>query len=154
MALDNILYIILITLIPWIELRGSIPYSILVLQLDPLFVFLIAIAANILIIIPVFIVLHFLFDFFAEIPFIERRLEKLHKKTHKHVERYGFWALALFVAVPFPGTGAYAGSLLTYVFDMPKKKAFLAIALGVIIAGILVTLISLGLLGSLAFLGI
>lgn len=63
-----------------------------------------------------------------------------------------FTALMLFVALPIPGTGAWSGSLVASLFNLPKKKSFLAILLGVLICGIIMTLASYGVLGFLSFL--
>lgn len=63
-----------------------------------------------------------------------------------------FVALMLFVAIPLPGTGAWTGSLVTSLFDMPKKSSFLAITLGVMISGVIMCLASYGVLGFLSFL--
>ena len=73
----------------------------------------------------------------------------LDKKVEKHkssIEKYGFWGLVLFVGIPLPGTGAWTGSLIASVLEMDRKKAFLAIILGVIMASIIMMLISFGLL--------
>lgn len=146
MALDNVIYLIIITILPWIELRGSIPLGILAYGMDPLLVFLICVIANILLIIPAFIILHFVFGWLSTKKFAAKPLRKLHSKSKKYIDKYGFWGLMVFVAIPLPGTGAYAGSFVAHLFDIEKKRAFIAIALGVIIAGIIVTAASIGLL--------
>lgn len=146
MALDNIIYLIIITILPWIELRGSIPLGILAYGMDPLLVFAICVIANILLIIPAFIILHFVFEWLSTKKFAARPLQKLHSKSKKYIDKYGFLGLIVFVAIPLPGTGAYAGSFVAHLFDIEKKRAFIAIALGVIIAGIIVTAASIGLL--------
>ncbi len=62
-------------------------------------------------------------------------------KAKPFVEKYGFWGLFAFVAIPLPMTGAYIGSLAAYIFDINPKKAFLPLALGVVLAGVIVTLV-------------
>ena len=64
------------------------------------------------------------------------------------VDKYGFWGLPLFVAVPLPLTGAYTGTILAWLLDMNWKKAFPAVSLGVLVAGIVVLLITLGVTGT------
>lgn len=86
-----------------------------------------------------------IFPFFEHLPAVHRLLRRTHEKTHYYVQKYGTLGLAVFVAVPLPGTGAYTGVLASYIFEMDKKHAFLAIASGVVVAGILVTLFSMGL---------
>ncbi|MBI2530478.1 MAG: small multi-drug export protein [Candidatus Diapherotrites archaeon] len=146
MAPDNIIYLIIITILPWIELRGGIPLGILVYGMDPLLVFAICVIANILLVIPTFIALHFVFGWLNTKKWAAKPLQKLHAKSKKYIEKYGFLGLMVLVAVPLPGTGAYSGSLVAYLLNIPKKRAFIAIALGVLIAGIIVTAASIGLL--------
>ena len=140
---NELIQVVFITLLPYLELRGSIPYAILYLKWNPIEAFLVAVITNILLILPAFFFLDLFFKFFEKISFAKKGLEKIHKKSHDLIEKYGFLGLMLFVAVPLPGTGAYAGSLAAYLLDIPRKKAFIAISLGVIIAGILVLLATL-----------
>ena len=63
-----------------------------------------------------------------------------------------FAALMLFVAIPLPGTGAWTGALAASLFDFPKRGAFFAILLGVMICGVIMCLASYGILGFLSFL--
>ena len=72
----------------------------------------------------------------------ERIIERSRKKIHNRVERFGYLGLMLFVAIPLPITGAYTGTLGAWVLGLEPKKTFLAVLGGVIISGIIVTLIS------------
>ena len=135
------LYVLLITMIPWIELRGSIPAGIL-LGLNPVTVLIVALAANILVIYPAFIFLDFFFKLMEKIPFMNCIINKTQRKVRPYVDKYGFIGLMLFVGVPLPGTGAYSGALAAHILGVKNKKAFLAIAAGVAIAGVLVTLMA------------
>lgn len=63
-----------------------------------------------------------------------------------------FTALMIFVAVPLPGTGAWTGSLVAALFNLPKRYSFLAATLGVMISGVIMCLASYGVLGFLKFL--
>ena len=63
-----------------------------------------------------------------------------------------FWALTAFVAIPLPGTGAWTGALICALFDLPKKSSFPAIALGVLISGVIMSLASYGAVEFLSFL--
>ena len=71
---------------------------------------------------------------------LERRAEG--KKAT--VEKYAFWGLVVLVAIPLPGTGAWTGALVAAMMDMRVKKAFPAIALGVVIAAVIVSVITYG----------
>jgi uncharacterized membrane protein len=66
-------------------------------------------------------------------------------------KRFGgaFWGLLLFVMIPLPGTGAWTGSLIAALFDLPKRRAFLAVLLGVLGAGVIMCLASYGVVGFL-----
>ena len=65
------------------------------------------------------------------------------------METYGFWGLVLFVGIPLPGTGAWTGSLVASLLHMKIRKSFPAILLGIVIATIIMSLLSYGLLGVL-----
>ncbi len=143
MNIHNLVYAVLITLLPGIELRGSIVYGIGIGE-NPILVFLLCTIANILLIFPIFFFLNFIFPYFEHLPIIQPILERTRGKTNKYVEKYGFIGLAIFVAIPLPGSGAYSGALGAYLLGMKKRRAMPAIALGVVIAGILVTLAAVG----------
>ena len=81
-------------------------------------------------------------------PFFTRYEEKLHAKGDA-VKKYGFFALTMFVGIPVPGTGAWSGSLVSTILEFDFKKGFLSILLGVIMAGIILTLASYGVLSFL-----
>jgi len=143
-ALQRLLYLIVITFIPGVELRGAIPVAITVYKMPPLTSFFLITAANILIIPVVFLLWDFALLLARKIKLIDIYLKKLDARSRNVIEKYGFWGLTLFVAVPLPGTGAYTGAFIAEIFGMEKKKAFWAIALGVLIAGIVVTLLTTG----------
>jgi uncharacterized membrane protein len=135
---------LLMTVSPVFELRGGIPLGILHYGLDPLFTFCIAVAANALIFFPVFFALRLFYDkLLSRIPLFDKYLDSLRKRGKPKVDKYGFWGLALFVAVPLPLTGAYTGTILAWLLGMDWKKAFPAVGLGVIVAGVVVLLITL-----------
>jgi len=77
-------------------------------------------------------------------PWVRRQVERVRRHGEGYVRGYGLVGLALFVAVPLPGTGAYAGTLLGWLLGMPKLRAWGAVALGVVGAGALVTAVSTG----------
>jgi len=78
-------------------------------------------------------------------------LKKIQKKVDKFEIRYnklGFIALMLFVAIPLPGTGAWSGCLLSWILGLERKKSIIAIAAGVMIAGLIILF---GTLGAISF---
>ena len=141
---EKIAWVLLITVLPISELRGGIPLGIS-LGLDPLFTFFIAIIANALIFFPIFFALRLFYNkILSRIPLFDKYLDRVKKIGKPKVEKYGFWGLTLFVAIPLPITGVYTGTVLAWLLDMDWKKAFPAVGLGVIVAGVVVLLITLG----------
>jgi uncharacterized membrane protein len=138
-------------MLPWIELRGSIPYGILKAGYSPAHVFLIASAINILVIYPAFIFLDFFFELLEKTP-LKHFIRRTQRNAKPYVEKYGMLGLCFFVAVPLPGTGAYSGALAAHIFGIKNKKAFMSIACGVLAAGVGVTVITLFFRESLGFL--
>jgi uncharacterized membrane protein len=142
--MQKIALTLLVTLSPISELRGGIPLGIS-LGLDPLLTFFIAIVANALLFFPIFLVLHLFYDnFLSRLQIFNRYLDSLRRRGNPQVAKYGFLGLTLFVAVPLPITGVYTATILSWLLGINWKRAFPAIGLGVIVAGIIVLLITLG----------
>ena len=59
-------------------------------------------------------------------------------------KKYAFWGLAILVAIPLPGTGAWTGALVAAMMEMRLKRAFPAIVIGVVIAGVIVSVVTYG----------
>ncbi len=151
------LYAIILSILPVSELRGGIPLAVLYAKehgIPIILAVLPVILANILIVFFIF----FFFDNLHHIlmkknfyrKFFEKTLGKLQKKVDRFEEKYnttGFVALMIFVAIPLPGTGAWTGALISWLLDLDRKKSLFYISLGVIIAGIIVTLATLGVIG-------
>ena len=140
----DLLLLIGVSVVPWIELRGAIPLGI-AMGHDPLWVMAVAVVSNCLIILPGFLVLDLLYTrWLQRVPFVRQQVERVRAKGAAYVERYELLGLALFVAVPLPGTGAYAGTLLAWLLGLDRRRAATAIAAGVLTAGIVVTLAAAG----------
>jgi uncharacterized membrane protein len=140
---------LLATVLPISELRGGIPLGIS-LGLDPLLTFFMAITANALIFFPIFFALRLFYDkLLSKIPLFNKYLDNLRKRGKPKVDKYGFWGLTLFVAIPLPITGAYTGTILAWLTGMDWRKAFPAIGLGVVLAGVIVLLLTLGVIKGL-----
>ncbi|MAF89237.1 MAG: small multi-drug export protein [Candidatus Pacebacteria bacterium] len=150
-----LLYVVLLSAAPFLELRGAIPFGIAA-GLDYFTVFLVATTANIIIIPVIYMLFNTFFKELYKFPYIGSRFEKTvhkaHQKSEKYLDKYGYLGLTLFVSIPLPGSGAYTGSIVANFLEMDTQKAMLAIATGVFVAGVLVTLISIGFLESLQFL--
>ena len=146
----EIAWVLLASVSPISELRGGIPLGILYYELDPLLTFFMAVIANALIFFPVFFALRLFYDkLLFRIPLFNKYLDNLRKRGKPKVEKYGFWGLTLFVAIPLPITGAYTGTILAWLLGIDWKKAFPAVGLGVIVAGVVVLLITLGVTSTL-----
>ena len=140
------LVVLIIAALPIFELRGALPVAINMFHFPWYYALLLAIIGNLL---PVPFILLFLDTasrLLSKIGFFERMLHWLFERTKKRgrvVEKYERIGLALFVAIPLPGTGAWTGSLAAVLFGLKFKHAFLSIFIGVFIAGIIVTCLSL-----------
>lgn len=143
------LKIFLIAMSPFLELRGSIPVALGVYDLPIYLAYFISIVGNLVPVVFLLLLLESVsrilssrFNFFNR--FFTWLFERTRKKHAAKFERFKELALIMFVAIPLPFTGAWTGSLCAFVFGIPFKKAFPLISLGVIIAGLIVTLASLG----------
>lgn len=142
----NLLLLAAMALIPWIELRGAIPVG-LAMGYHPLPVLVVTVVANILVIVPTFVVLDLVYArWLVHRPAVGRWVDHLRARGAPYVERYGVLGLALWVAVPLPGPGVYSGSILAWVFALDRRRAMLSIAAGVLTAGVLVTLAASGII--------
>ncbi len=142
--MKGLLHLLILTFVPGVELRGSIPLSILYYKNNPVESFLILTFFNILIVPVVFWLWDIALYLADRIKIIDTYLKKLRRRSERAVEKYGFWALALFVAVPLPGTGAYTGAFIAELFGMDKSKAFFSISIGVLVAGLIITFVATG----------
>ncbi len=119
---------VVLAAVPWIELRGAVPWA--VQQGDRIYLPIILIT-NCLVFFPAYFILEWIYELIPEGSWVHRKLERARNKAHPYVERYGVLGLAVFVAIPLPGTGAYSGSVAAWLLDMEWHKAFLAVSLGV-----------------------
>lgn len=126
---------IVLTFVPWIELRGAIPWA--VQQHETIYLPLIVLT-NVVIFFPTYFILQWVYDLIPEGSWLHRKLEKAREKARPLVDRYGLLGLALFVAVPLPGTGAYSGTAAAWLLDIEWHRALLGVAIGVLIAAAVV----------------
>jgi uncharacterized membrane protein len=143
--MNPILKIIIFSLLPISELRGGIPIG-LSSGLPLSVVFSVAVFSNILVFPIFYLFLTFVHDLLMKLKFYRKYfdffLERTRRKVGPKVEKYGYLGLTLFVAIPLPITGAYTGTLGAWFFKMKRRKSFLAVILGVLIAGIIVSIVS------------
>ena len=141
----------IISMLPVSELRGAIPVAIGVYGLNPLQAYLIAVVGNI---VPVIFILKYIdpiskylmskSKFFNK--FFTYLFERTRRKHNGKFEKWGALALITFVAIPLPVTGGWSGALAAFVFGVPFRRALPLISLGIMIAGVIVTGLSLGVL--------
>lgn len=135
----------LLTLAPISELRGAIPYA-LAQGMPILFTYLYCVILNALVGPLVYLFLQTLHTLFYRMAWYRVLFDKIvaraRLRVHEKVVRFGYIGIMMFVAIPLPITGAYTGALGAWILGMEKKRVFLAVLGGVIISGIIVTLIS------------
>lgn len=145
--MKDILYLILITFLPFLELRASIPYGILQTDLHWTTIFILCVVTNIILGIIIYFALDKFIHLAVRIKIIEKIynkcVEKTQKKIHKAVEKWGEPAIAVFIGIPLPGSGVYTGALGAYLIGLDFKKFLIADIIGVLIAAIIVTIVSL-----------
>ena len=140
--------VFIVSLLPILELRGGIIAGFL-LGLDLMPSFLIAFIGNIIPIPFILLFIKFIFKVLKKTRMkgiIEKLENKAISKSDK-IQKYAYWGLLLFVGIPLPGTGAWTGSLIAALLNMDIKKSFFIIVLGVIMAGIIISIFCYGLLG-------
>lgn len=135
--------VFLMAMLPFGELRLSIPVAILHYHMDPTASLIISILGNILPVPFILILFHRVENYLRKYDRFNRLFDRLFDRTIRRakakIHTYEEIALILFVAIPAPFTGAWTGALIAYLFDLENKKSFMVICLGVIIAGIIVT---------------
>lgn len=149
-GLGKVLGVGFISMIPIVELRGAVPVAY-ALGLSWQSAIIISIIGNLLPIPFILIFLDAIFKFMKKHSIFGDLVTKLEDKAvakSDKVTKYQFWGLVIFVAIPLPGTGGWTGALIASVMKMNKKKAFLSILIGIIIAAIIVTTLTYGLVGN------
>ncbi len=144
MDTTTLLLTVALSLLPISELRGAIPFAVL-RGVDLVPAALIGTAVNAMVPAIAYIFLSTLHRLFYRIGayrrFFDRFVEKARGKVHASVEKYGYWGLLAFVALPLPVTGAWTGTLGAWVLGMERRKSMFAIMGGVVVAGVVVTIL-------------
>jgi len=154
MELSKEILTFLLAMVPIGELRFSIPLAVGVYKLSLTSAVIWSVLGN--------LVITWLLAFYLKpaINFLKGKsrlldrpinwlLERTRNRSTEKYLKYGQWVLVVFVAIPLPGTGAWTGSIIAYLFDIPKWQTFLLISLGVILAGLGVTLATAGVIASI-----
>lgn len=136
--------VMIISAMPVIEVKGGLPVgSFLGLSFNSSLFY--SILGNLLPVLPVLLLFKPFSHWMMRIRFYQYLYDWLAVRTAKKsdaIKKYGAWGLVLFTAVPLPTTGAYSACLISVVFAVPIRRAFLSISLGVIIASTMIGLVS------------
>ena len=152
-------WVFLISMVPLIEIRGAIPYAVgFELPLVPSI--LVAVIGNMLPVPFIFLFARKVLEWGKDKKYIGKFftwcLEKGHKGGEKLQAKAGrglYIALLLFVGIPLPGTGAWTGTLAASLLDMDFKKSVIYIMAGVLLAGAIMLIASLGVFGAISLAG-
>lgn len=144
-AVAKEIIVFVVSMIPVLELRGSI-LAAGFLKMEFLSTFVIAVLGNMLPIPFILLFIDKIFNWLKKTHF-KNTVEKLENRALSNsdqIRKYGRLGLFLFVAIPLPGTGAWTGALAATLLRMKPKDAILPIFLGVVTAGLVMSLISFG----------
>ena len=137
-------------MMPILEIRGAIPVGV-ASGLDPWLAFAVGFVGNMLPI-PILILLtRKIIEWLKKHNMLVKLtawLENKGSKGAQKVQKYSFWGLFILVAIPLPGTGAWTGALVASLLDMRLKRALPAIAMGVAVAGLIVLLVTYGVISA------
>lgn len=146
MTLSEFLQVFFTAAAPISELRGAIPLGIVTHDISWPIVFVVAIAGNLLPVPFLLLFLDPLTRLLSKAKLFEKIINWFFERTRRRgklVERYERIGLTLFVAIPLPITGAWTGSILAFLLGMSFWRAFFSIVLGVLIAGAIVTALTM-----------
>lgn len=141
--------VFIIAMMPIVELRGAIPWALHpgLGGLEPREAYVLAVAGNLVPVVPLLALLGRIADFLGRYRYTKKFFDWLFARTRRRgriVQKYRAIGLCLFVSIPLPVTGAWTGAAAALVFGIPFRYALPAITAGVLIAGVVVTLASLG----------
>lgn len=158
MSVENLLVEILASVPHWLavmvigatpisELRGAIPVAMGVYGMAPLEAYFLSVVGNLIPVVPLLLFLEPVSGYLRRFRVFDIFFTWLFSRTRrnhtKNFEKYGILALTLFVAMPLPVTGAWTGCAAAFVFGIKFKHSFPAIASGVLIAGVIVTAVTM-----------
>ena len=143
--------VFIVSMVPILELRGGLVVASL-LDIDIVRAIWFCVIGNIIPVPFILLLITPIFNWLKQTRLFRPLVEKLEKSAMGkigQIEKYEFWGLVLFVGIPLPGTGAWTGSLIASLLGVKFKKAFPAVLLGIVIATVIMSIVSYGLLGAL-----
>ncbi len=154
-TLGRELCVFICSMIPIIELRGAIPLGA-GLGMGFFETYILSVIGNMLPVPFILLLIRAVLDFMKKVKGLRKIALWVEAKAEKHkgkIEKYAYVGLFLFVAIPLPGTGAWTGSLIAALMKMKFWKSLLWVTLGVLSAGVIMSVISFGVAGAIGFLG-
>ena len=143
--------VFIISMIPILELRGGLVAASL-MNIDIVRAIGYCVIGNIIPVPFILLLITPIFNWLKRTELFRPMVEKLENRAlgkSEQIEKYQFWGLVLFVGIPLPGTGAWTGSLVASLLGIKFKKAFPAVLLGIVMATVIMSIASYGLLGAL-----
>lgn len=140
--------VFILAMLPLVEIKGAIPFGLL-LRMGVLETTVIAYLGSIVPVYPILSLTPWVFSKLMKIPLTEKFIVRLHTRALQksdNIQKYGYWGLFLFVAIPIPGTGVWMGALIASVLKLYRMKAFFIILVGNFISAFLIYLLSAGIL--------
>ncbi len=138
--------VVIISALPISELRGALPVGIIVFDLPWYQAFYLAIIGNLLPVPILFFFLESLVRIVSRTNNGARLVNMIFRRTRRHreiVEKHKYIGLILLVAIPLPGTGAWTGTITTFLLGLEWRRAIISITIGVLISGMIVTILCL-----------
>ncbi len=143
-SIAQVLSVAFMSMLPLIELKGAIPVGLSFgMPMWPTFWLCYVFST-----LPALLVIKLLSPFMhclKNLPSVRRIFEKFIDRSMQKstvVERYGYWGVFIFVAIPLPGTGIWSGAVISSVLELQTTKAFLAIVAGNLVAGLVILSLS------------
>ncbi len=143
--------VFIISMIPILELRGGLVAASL-MNIDIVRAIWYCVIGNIIPVPFILLLITPIFNWLKRTELFRPMVEKLENRAlgkSEQIEKYQFWGLVLFVGIPLPGTGAWTGSLVASLLGIKFKKACPAVLLGIVMATVIMSIASYGLLGAL-----
>lgn len=143
--------VFVISMVPILELRGGL-LAARVLEINIVRAIWFCVVGNIIPVPFILLLITPVFNWLKKTRTFRPMVEKLETRAmgkSEQIEKYQFWGLVLFVGIPLPGTGAWTGSLIASLLGVKFKKAFPAVLLGIVMATVIMSVVSYGLLGAL-----
>lgn len=139
------LHIMLLSMIPVTELRGAIPIGI-AMDLNPIGVYIASVIGSTIVSVPLVLTFRHIMQFLKEKEIFLKLLNKIDRKIHsgmKKMKQVSIFGIILFVGIPLPTTGTWTASAIASILKMRIKDAFIGVLIGNMMAGIIMSLLSL-----------